>query len=169
MDMPMMFCVYSLPGNFGNPSSMNTSRRMNAHAATPHTDPSSTKAIASCRPNVPAKENWMSDTANAGSGPIKIRPMRRRGARRDDDGQKRAVRDLRQQDFQREQHAAERRVEGRRDTRAGPCREQRDLLPGRQPDHLRERGAQRRADLDDRPFAARPQRRCRSIAPRPAP
>ena len=70
-----MFCVYSLPGNFGKPSSMMTSRRIKAHAATPHRMPSNTKAIASCRPNVPAKENWMSETANAGSGPIKTRPM----------------------------------------------------------------------------------------------
>ena len=55
--MPMMFCVYSLPGNFGKPSSMITSRRMNAQAATPHKIPSSTKAIASWAPNVPAKAN----------------------------------------------------------------------------------------------------------------
>ena len=76
------------------------------------------------------------------------------GTRCDDDGKEGPVGDFRQQNFQRKQHAAERRVEGRRDPRSGARRKQRDLLPGRQPDHLRERRAQRRADLDDRAFAA---------------
>ena len=89
----------------------------------------------------------------------------RRGAGCNDDGKKGAVRDLGQQDFQREEHAAKRRVESRCDPGAGARREQGDLLPRRELDRLGESRTQRRADLNDRPLAAdrRPtaDRKCR--------
>ncbi len=75
-----------------------------------------------------------------------------RGAGRDDDRKKGPVGDLGQQDFEREQNAAKRRVESRRDAGAGAGGEQRHLLKGREPDDLREGRSQRRADLDDRAF-----------------
>ena len=76
MAMPIIFCVYSFPGNFGKPSSMMTSRRMKAHAATPQSSPSSTKLkISPPASERSASENWTSGTANAGSGPIRIRPI----------------------------------------------------------------------------------------------
>ena len=78
----------------------------------------------------------------------------RRGAGCNDDRKKGAVRHLGQQNFQREQNAAERRVEGRSDSGAGSSGEQRDLLRSRELDGLRESRTQRRADLNDRTFAA---------------
>ena len=60
-------------------------------------------------------------------------PADRRGrSGRDDDRKKRAIRDLRQQDLEGEQHAAERRVEGGGDAGAGARRSSVICLPGRQ-------------------------------------
>ena len=147
---------------------MTTSRRMNAQAATPHRTPSITKAIALLN-----AEGLRRRKLNFGNGEGRIGPdqdsaERGGGAGRDDDGKKGAVGNLRQQNFQREQHAAERRIEGRGDARAGAGGKQRDLLPGREPDRLGEGRTQRRADLDDRALRDRPPRRCRSTAPTPA-
>ena len=71
----------------------------------------------------------------------------RRRPGRDDDRQEGPVRHFGQQDFRREQNAPDRRVEGRGDARAGSRREQGDLLPGREPQPLRESRTQRGADL----------------------
>ncbi len=75
-----------------------------------------------------------------------------RGAGRDDDRKKSPVGNLGQQDFEREQHAAERRVESRRNAGASAGGKQRHLLQGREPDRLGKGRTQRRADLNDRTF-----------------
>ena len=102
-------------------------------------------------------------TSNAGWTPKKMRPMKvaRAGGKRH--RQEGAGAELRHHQFDREHHAADRRVEGGGDAGAGAGGDQRDALPRRHPDDLAERGAERRADLDDRALRARRRRRCRSI------
>src|SRR5277367_5031368 len=64
-----------LPGSLGKPSSMNTRSRMNAQEATPHNAPRQTNAIASSTPKELAGGKKTSGTVKAGLGPIRIRPI----------------------------------------------------------------------------------------------
>ena len=77
-----------------------------------------------------------------------------RGAGGERHGKKSAHAHFRHHQFDREHHAADRRVEGRRDAGAGARRHQRDALPRRDAHDLADARAQRRADLDDGPLAA---------------
>ena len=61
---------------------------------------------------------------------------------------------LRQHQLDGEHHAADRRVECRGDAGAGARGDERDALPRRHAHDLPERRAERRADLNDRAFAA---------------
>ena len=81
---------------------------------------------------------------------------RGRGGGRHHHRQEGAVADLRQQQFDREHHPAERRVEGGGDARPGAGRQQRDLLPAGERQLAGEGRAEGGADLDDRPLAADP-------------
>ncbi len=74
-------------------------------------------------------------------------------ARRNDDRQEGAVRHFGQQNFEGEKHPAERRVESGGDAGAGARSQESDLLSGRQANRLGERRTERRANLDDGPFA----------------
>ncbi len=85
----------------------------------------------------------------AGSRPIRIRPSNVAAPVAMTTGRK-----VRLDTFEREQNAAERRVEGRRDARPGACGEERHFLPVREPDRLGEGRTQRRADLNDRALAS---------------
>ena len=96
---------------------------MKAQAATPQSAPSAVNAIASSTPK--ARADGKTDLGN-GEGRIgadEYAAEQGRRAGRDDDRQEGAVGDFGQQDFDREQHPAERRVEGGRDARAGAGRQ----------------------------------------------
>ena len=76
-----------------------------------------------------------------------------RGAGRGGDRQEGVDADFGQHQLDREHHAADRRVEGRRDPGPGAGRDQGDALPRRHADQLAQGRAERRADLDDRSLA----------------
>ena len=77
-----------------------------------------------------------------------------RGSRCQRDGEESAHAHFRQHQFDGEHDAADWRVEGRRDAGAGAGRDQRNALPRLHDDELADAGAERRANLDNRPFAA---------------
>ncbi len=69
-------------------------------------------------------------------------------------GEKGAHAHFRHHQLDREHDAADRRVEGRRDAGAGAGADQRDALPGIEPQNLTDARSERGANLDDRSFAA---------------
>ena len=109
---------------------------MNAQAATPQSAPSSGEGDRLLDPESTRgrKEDLRNGEGRIGADQYAADKRRRAG--RDDDRQEGAVGDFGQKDFDREQNAPERRVEGGRDARAGARREQGDLLPGREPERL---------------------------------
>ena len=91
---------------------------MNAQAATPQSAPEQGEGDRLLDPE--GTRGWKEDLRD-GEGRIgadEDAPDKRRRAGRDDDRQEGAVGDFRQKDFDREQNAPERRVEGGRDAGA---------------------------------------------------
>ena len=76
----------------------------------------------------------------------------RRRPRRDRDRKERLHAHLGHHQLDGEHHPADWRIEGGRDTRACARSDQSDPLARRHADYLAKRGAERRADLDDRTF-----------------
>ena len=104
--------------------------------------------------NAWARGNWISGTAKAGSGPISQRPSVVAAPVATTTGRKVRL----ETSGSRISSANSTPPSGVLKVAAmpapAPADEQGDLLPGREPDGLREGRAERRADLDDRPLAA---------------
>ena len=81
-------------------------------------------------------------------------PDEGRGSRRQRHRQESPDADFGHHQLDCEQHAADRRIEGRSDAAAGAGGNENDALPLRHADDLAQGRAERRADLDDRPLAA---------------
>ena len=102
---------------------------MNAQAATPQRAPRITNASPSSEAEVLRQGKQDLGNAEGRVRPDQDSADQGRRAGRDDDRKKGPVGNLGQQDFEGEQHAAERRVERRGDAGAGAGGEQRHLLP----------------------------------------